>query len=82
MFRNGRNFEKIVYDSEHLNMERFFAMLNDFKLTEIESEGQVKQVTDRNNIVLIFKQCSSNARELEFAEFIACVERVFVLIWN
>lgn len=32
--------------------------------------------------MLLFKKCSSNARELEFLEFVTCVERLFVLLYD
>lgn len=76
-------FDRIVYENEHLTIERFFAFIKDFKLNEIPiDEGVNKQLTDRNNIILLFKKASSNARNLSFSEFIICVERLFVLLFS
>lgn len=63
-------------------MERFFAFVNDFKLNEIRFNGEDQQLADRNDIILIFKKSSSNARNLDLPEFIACLERLFVFLFN
>ena len=49
-----------------MTLERFFALINDFKLNEIPVDDNNKQLTHPNNIILIFKKCSYNARNLEF----------------
>jgi hypothetical protein len=63
-------------------MERFFAFINDFKLNEISINGEANQLADRKEIILIFKKSSSNARNLDLPEFIACLERLFVFLFN
>jgi hypothetical protein len=44
--------------------------------------GEPMQLAERNDIILIFKKSSSNARNLDFPEFVACLERLFVLLFN
>jgi hypothetical protein len=63
-------------------MERFFAFLIDFKLNEIKVNGERKQLVDSKEIVLLFKKCSSNSKNLDLAEFIACLERLFVMVFD
>ena len=64
-------------------MERFFAFIADFKLNEIPGDdGSPKVLTDRNNIILLFKRVASNIRSLSFHEFVIAIERLFVLLFN
>jgi hypothetical protein len=44
--------------------------------------GQACQMADRNDIILIFKKSSSNARNLDLSEFIACLEKLFVFLFH
>ena len=58
------SFDRIEYENQHMTLERFFAFINDFKLNEIPVDDTNKQLTHPNNIILLFKKCSSNARNL------------------
>jgi hypothetical protein len=47
-------------------MDRFFAFLKDFSLTTAKIDGVSKEVFDKNDIVLLFKRVSINAKDLNF----------------
>jgi hypothetical protein len=67
VFKPGQkyNFDEISYINEHMIMERFFAFVIDFKLNEIMVNGEKKQIVDSKEIVLLFKKCSSNSKNLD-----------------
>jgi hypothetical protein len=47
-------------------MDRFFAFLKDFSLTIAKIDGANKEVLDKNDLVLLFKRVSINAKDLNF----------------
>lgn len=47
-------------------MDRFFVFLKDFALTVAKIDGNNKEVVDKNDIVLLFKKVSVNAKDLNF----------------
>jgi hypothetical protein len=47
-------------------MDRFFVFLKDFSLTVANIDGVAKEVLDKNEIVLMFKRVSINAKDLNF----------------
>lgn len=64
IYKTGKHmtFERLEYEKVHMTIERFFLFLKDFELTSAEIEGKKREVVDKNNIILIFKKMSSNAR--------------------
>ena len=47
-------------------MDRFFTFLKDFGLTQAKVDGSVKEVLDKQEVVLLFKKMSSNCKDLNF----------------
>lgn len=47
-------------------MDRFFVFLKDFGLTVGKIDGVMKEVIDKNEIVLMFKRVSINSKDLNF----------------
>ncbi len=63
-------------------MDRFFVFLKDFSLTVAKIDGVVKEVVDKNEIVLMFKRVSINAKDLNFEQFISCLEKIGLLYYD
>jgi hypothetical protein len=59
------------YEKSHLTMERFFAFLKDFNLTTAVVDETVREVVDKNDIVLLFKKASINCKDVSFEQFLA-----------
>lgn len=76
------DFDRIVYENEHLTIERFYAFILDFQLNEAIIHGEKKLLADRSEITLLFRKCSSNGRNLDLPEFVVCLERLFVLLFE
>lgn len=47
-------------------MDRFFVFLKDFGLTMAKIDGVLKEVIDKNEIILMFKRVSINSKDLNF----------------
>lgn len=47
-------------------MDRFFVFLKDFGLTIAKVDGTNKEVIDKNDLILLFKRVSINAKDLNF----------------
>ena len=75
-------FERLEYEKTHLTMDRFFVFLKDFELILMEVKGKKEEVVDKNNIITIFKKVSSNSKDLNFEEFISCLEKLAVLYYD
>lgn len=63
-------------------MDRFFVFLKDFGLTTAVIDGVNREVFDKNELVLIFKKASVNCKDLNFEQFIACLERIALLYYD
>lgn len=63
-------------------MDRFFTFLKDFGLTQAAVEGSVKEVLDKQEVVLLFKKMSPNCKDLNFEQFIAMLERVALMYYH
>lgn len=59
-------FERLEYEKSHLTMDRFFVFLKDFGLTMAKVDGVNKEVIDKNDLILLFKRVSINAKDLNF----------------
>ena len=64
------SFDRIEYENQHMTLERFFALINDFKLNEIPVDDNNKQLTHPNNIILIFKKSKRFGKESHSAKTI------------
>jgi len=84
IFKIGKHmtFDRLEYEREHLNTERFFLFLKDFNLTVTEIEGKPKDIIPKASIMTIFKKISSNSRDLTFEEFIKCLEKIGVIYYD
>ena len=76
------SFDRIGSENKHLIMERLFAIIQDFNLNQIVHNGKQHPLADKNQIGLLFKKSASDARNLDFPEFVTCLERCFVLFFN
>jgi hypothetical protein len=63
-------------------MDRFFAFLKDFALTIGKIDGVSKEIIDKNDIILLFKRVSINAKDLNFEQFISCLEKIGLLYYD
>jgi hypothetical protein len=63
-------------------MDRFFAFLKDFALTTGKIDGVSKEIIDKNDIILLFKRVSINAKDLNFEQFISCLEKIGLLYYD
>jgi hypothetical protein len=72
-------FERMEYEKTHLTMERFFAFLKDFNLTTATIENTLREIVDKNEIVLLFKKASINCKDVNFEQFLALLEKIAVL---
>ena len=66
-------FERLEYEKSHMTMDRFFVFLKDFGLTIAKIDGVNKEVFEKNDLVLLFKRTSANAKDLNFEQFISCL---------
>lgn len=63
-------------------MDRFFVFLKDFALTTAKIDGVSKEVIDKNDLVLLFKRVSVNAKDLNFEQFVSCLEKIGLLYYD
>lgn len=63
-------------------MDRFFVFLKDFSLTTAKIDGVSKEVIDKNDLVLLFKRVSVNSKDLNFEQFVSCLEKIAILYYD
>lgn len=63
-------------------MDRFFAFLKDFNLNISKIDGVLREVIDKNDLVLLFKRVSINAKDLNFEQFISCLEKIGLIYYD
>lgn len=75
-------FERLEYEKNHLTMDRFFVFLKDFGLTSAEIEGTSREILEKTDLVLLFKKISVNCKDVDFEQFISCLERIGILYYD
>jgi hypothetical protein len=66
-------FERLEYEKSHLTMDRFFVFLKDFKLTSALVEGELREIFDMSDLILLFKKVSINCKDVNFEQFVSCL---------
>lgn len=63
-------------------MDRFFVFLKDFGLTMAKVDGANKEVIDKNDLILLFKRVSINAKDLNFEQFVSCLDKIGLIYYD
>lgn len=84
IFRVGKHmtFDRLEYEKTHMAMDRFFKFLQDFSLTTFMYEGKQRELVPKHKLISIFKRVSSTSKDLNFEEFIECLEKIGVVYYD
>ena len=68
IFRTGKHmtFDRLEYEKVHLTMDRFFLLVKDFELINMDVNGKSEEIIEKNTVIFTFKKISSNAKDLTF----------------